>query len=254
MNNTLLLMLICLSAVSCKNYQLVTLEPADESIINNDWVYQDSLVTIDFNFYSNKGIIEYKIRNTYDKPVYIDWKRSMIITDNHNKMVYWKDQSNINTTSSSQSIQPNRWVYTDGASSGTITKPERITMLPPNTKMTVSKFTVAKERYGVEADTARIVEHEKTYPYVNEKNEKIQLFDYDRENTPASFRIYLTASLSEDFNEPLHYDFEFWVSEIMMMGARQLSGSHDNPDYFLRNKKNSPNYHPYRKKNRFYIK
>lgn len=250
----ILLISICLIAASCKStyYQLVTLESSNEDLMANNMIFKDSLITISYDFYSPSGLIEYTIRNNYEKPVYIDWKNSMIIKSDQGQFVYWKDVSTLNGKTSGYEVQWNSWLSTNrGSLKGTISTPERITILPPNMEVTVSKYVISNNQFETETEEAQVSEHETNY-YDTDKKQEVRIYEYDKEETPTTFRVYLTMALSEDFDEPLYYDFDFWISEIMEMSGKQLVGS-DKPEH-PKHTPDNPDYHPYREKNRFFIR
>jgi hypothetical protein len=77
-------------------------------------------------------------------PLYVDWKRSAFITGTQ-KYDYWEDKAEINFVTTGRTLQWLRFYGTTRYNnSGVIVKPEQITFIPPQTTITMSRFTIAQ--------------------------------------------------------------------------------------------------------------
>lgn len=240
--------------VSCTpQMQLLTLKSSSNLITDNSFVYSDSLVRISYNFYSPNGPLRFKIQNTSNKPIFIDWKNSMSIGSNDKRLCYWKDESEIDVRTQGANVAFVPWISSNsGSMQGKIVKQERITFLPPKTEIEVSKFHLSSgDKLKMPANSETISD---TINWNNSKKlTEIKHATYNSDNSPLKFRNYITISTTEDFKTPIYFDFGFWISEIHEMSAKQLVGDYLFDTYMDSTQMNS-NYHPYKQANRFFIK
>jgi len=239
--------------ISCvPQVQLITVKSTNKALINNDLVYQDSLVKISYYLYSPNGILLFRIRNCSAKPIFIDWKNSMYIVSNDKRYSYWNDESNIVEHVHGANIQWTSWISTtNGTIQGQIKKPERITFLPPSTEIEISKYAISDGKMFNMNGTTEIITEKNNWKKTK-KPATILHCSYDIKNTPLNFRNYITVSLTEDFKQPNYYDFGFWISDIHKMNIKQLVG-----DFFyianMDSTQINSKYHPYKSPNRFFI-
>lgn len=240
--------------VSCTpNYQLITLQTTSPELADNNYVFQDSLVKITYDFYSPNGVINFKIYNKSNAPIFIDWKNSLFIKSVSEKYNYWTDEAKIEGTLHSSSSSLVEGIYSgSGSINGNVKKDERITFLPPNTEIIVGKYKISNSKKFICQGTEQILLEDYSWKK-SLKQIKIKDYKYSIDNTPINFRNYLTISKTEDFTQPLYYDFGFWISNIKEMKAPQLVGDSFYQTY-VDSISNTSNYHPYKKVNRFFIK
>ena len=232
--------------------QLVTLKPTNPGLDEKTFVYQDSLIKVTYDFYSPNGALNYRLYNKSQSPIFIDWKNSMYIASSDKKYAYWNDESNIDGQIQVTSVEFANWLSSgSGTISGTIKKTERITFLPSNTEIRVSKFKINGGKKFVPGENKEIISEKNNWEK-NDKTTEILLYKYTADNSPLNFRNYLTISTTEDFKNPKYYDFGFWISGIQEMSAKQLVG-----DFLFKTNMdsiNSKTYHPYKGVNRFFVK
>lgn len=253
MKKTPYLLVILFLVVSCTHQmQLITLKPSTKLLTDDNFEFRDSLVHISYNFYSPNGKLTFRIHNASTRPIYIDWKNSMYIASVDNRQSYWTDESTFNGSSRSTEIE---WISGLSTSSGSVkgkwSKPDRITFLPPDTEITVSKYQVSNVKKLTMPVNSEIITDKINWKKSDEPAIiKRGVFDID--NSPIKFRNYITVSLSEDLKEPIHYDFGFWAAEVLEMEGKQMVG-----DFLYLTNMDSTSmkskYHPYKQSNRFFI-
>lgn len=241
--------------ISCTpSMQMIYLESSFEFDDKKGLIYSDSLVRITYDFYSRNGKVNFRIYNASKNPIYIDWKNSAYITSQSEHQNYWTDVATFNGTIRESEVELTSWLSSSaGTVNGKLRKPERITFLPPGTEISVSKFQLANgNKIRMSADSVIQEECINWKPWKDcTKMTKIKRSEFNASNTPLSVRNYLTVSQTEDFVNPIHYDFDFWVSSILEMNAKQLVGS----EMFLSNldSTRSDNFHPYKTSRGFFI-
>lgn len=232
-----IIILLIFVLISCTpQMQLVTLESEVIDIDKEGLVYQDSIIKLSYDFYSPSGVMSFQIVNNFEEPIYIDWKNSIYIRNNKERIPYWADESELAANLNAGSIH------------GNIIKRERISFLPPNTELYMARFILASEFFDM--NNSEVSMENKTW---RESNKKIKVYhsSYNEENTPLDFRNFITISLTEDFADPIYYDFRFWISDLIQANAKQIIGDHFYLTYM--DSISNPNFHPYKLKNRFFI-
>lgn len=247
-NLTLLLLISCTPQM-----QLVTVKSTNQTIEDNNLVFQDSLVKITYDFYSPNGTLKFQIQNKYNKPIFIDWKNSMYIVASNQRFSYWNDESNFSGKTYETNVEWTSWLSNaSGSIKGKMSKEERISFLPPATAIQASKFHVANGiKFNMNGESE--ITYDKNNWRKTKKQVKITHSKFNIENTPLQFRNYIAISLEEDFKQPIYYDFEFWISEIQEMSAKQLVG-HSLFKTYMNAIVSGSKFHPYKKSNFFFIK
>jgi hypothetical protein len=185
--------------------QIVSLE--NEKIPRNDtmWDYKDPLVDIWFNFYTQNGSDWFIIYNKNTRPVFFDLKNSFVSVNNFKKD-FWSDVSQFNgnlTFKQYKSVT----LQTRNPISGSISRQDRIIMIPPNSTDGVkTTVNLAKSMYGMDnykciADTVRANWSSA------KKTTVIKTANFNNSNSPTKVRIFLTLSKTEDFRDPAYPDF-----------------------------------------------
>ncbi len=253
MRKNVVFIVALLSMFACvPSMQLVSLESYSTSKIDKNFEYKDSLVHISYNFYSPNGNMRFRIYNVSNKPIYIDWKNTLYISSAESRKSYWNDESVYVGTFTSIDLQWTSWLNTNsGVSQGVVNKPERITFLPPNTGVEVSKYSVYDSQ-KITMSNNNLVTNDTINWKKSKKTVKITKSIYDLQSTPFTFRNYISIAKTEDFKEPMYYDFSFFVSQVWNINARQLVGDFLYKTY-MDSTAVSSKHHPYKQVNRFFI-
>lgn len=220
---TLFFLGLCVAALSActPKAQLVTLrgnnvKPAPEGL-----VLDTDTLTLRYNFSSERGQMRILVINKLNQPLYIDWKRSAFIIG-QDKLDYWYDVADVNLTGSSFSGWYSR--YTIGSITGTISKEDPVTFIPPHTKIEKQQFVVFPNgALRLPGKPEIVQEKSKTNPD-SKKPVPVSVFNYSLEQSPLQFRNYLTLSTDKDFKNEFHIDTKFWASDVQVMPLDQVTG------------------------------
>lgn len=222
---TLLLVgLILLS--SCEKYsQVVSIKPKSEGITkaaDHCYEFENEDLKVRYSFWAEHGIMGFRIYNKTDHPIYIDWKKSSMISGDVQKQ-YYTDKTTSNFVSYGHTYG-NSWQYAFGKSghssnsvnegSETVTKQERISFISP-------KSLINHAFYNLVANIYFDVNNRKTSKatvqgqpvYVSVPGDEI------------SFRNYLTYSDKENFETEKHVDNGFRVSKVYTMKSSYLGAN-----------------------------
>lgn len=254
MKNTMIYLMLSLSLASCySEWQLVSLQSNNLTVENEKMFYSDSLVDINYEFYTTKGVMRFTIFNRSNAPVYVDWKNSFFIMNNQS-YPYWEDRMIVETTSTSQtrpSILNKDVLNTSEYAKEEITRENRVTMIPPQTQIEISRFKVYTG-YHINAFWKDTLQEPRSW-MVSKRKVEIYHSDFDQEDSPLKFRNYITFGTSEDFKQPIHYDFHFWIAALDEMDSRQIVGDWQSENY-PSDISWPTKYEPYKASNRFVIK
>lgn len=195
--------------------------------VNADFAQQDTLLRysndtfeIVYNTYGKNGQLSFIVFNKSNVPLYIDWKRSAFIRGMQ-KQDYWDGDIIINTQTTADyniswlSAYSQRKYYTQGV----MTQQEQITFIPPRTAVTMSKFNISPPIHA-KGTNEKVV----SKSYKKRGTTKVHEVAFTKENSPVSFRNFLTLSLKHDFSEEFYVDHQFWVSQSVIMAKKQYEG------------------------------
>lgn len=259
---TILLLVILVS--SCKSYiQLFDTKTSNTKNVDDKYIYENDTVKITYNFWKEKGIMSFEIYNKLNKPMFIDWKKSSYI-NNTVKLNYWEDTEKTKSieqrnfyTYSSKSLLGNIG-YSSSISNGssTMTRAERITFIPPKSKYPRILFRIFPYN-SLKVDYTNTIE----IPQINNKSKITKIFEkeFDKSNSPLTFRNFITLSLTETFTKEIYVDNEFYISKVTKIERNQFGAYKYDPklgsSFYIRDENGQPQYVcPYEKGTSFYIR
>lgn len=147
--------ILCVTLQSCSFVQLF--EVNSQNLKDTDEYFQteNDTLRIIYNFNSENGTMSFLILNKLSVPLYIDWRKSSFIQNNF-KNNYWEDIIETKTIGSNleftkpQNLNTKLWNLSNiglSAFASIVTKPERITFIPPSTLIPQNKFTLYSKSY-----------------------------------------------------------------------------------------------------------
>lgn len=209
------LVLVCLIIpviiAGCTKHQFISLQtgalPEDRY---GAFFHESDSLKITYKFWGHGGSVQVEILNKLEKPVFIDWSNSAIIS-NGISLSMWKNQSYLNADANGFQI---RWSEpfssTHSQISGVISGDSRGSMVPPQSVVLAPKFSLRNTFFPLHdpLPANRVKQTNEGQPIRGFK------YNFDRTTTPLSFRIYLAVKFTEA-GDPVYYDTEFWVQEIL---------------------------------------
>lgn len=238
----LLMFSAVLLLASCSQFiQLVETESVGKDAVTKEGVCENSDIRINYDFWSEDGKTYFSIYNKTEKPMYIDWKRSVFVYNDW-KYNYWVEKTTTETyvvpigTGKNISYQPK--VSTVWS--------ERYTFIPPHTYVSVP-MTYVIYNNGIHATTEtsgsgkatttlsqslRKQPDAKTMKTTIPKwngtgkgNVKAWVKTYQNDNAnPNRFRNFLTYSFDEKFTTEKYIENDFYVSKLTEMNMKNFSG------------------------------
>ena len=194
---------------ACSKHQFVFMDSHSFESKNPPFLIKNDSLEITYNFAGGNIPVNITVKNTSDKPIYIDWKKSAAIIDER-KYSYWEEISYLNASGATYGWD----VYVDG----TIIKDERKTYIPPHSYVESTRINLQEvffEEFQASNSTKIIVPSD-------EGNIQVKKYDFTQENSPFKFRSILTLSSDESFTTETAFDTEFWVAQIIESPVKEL--------------------------------
>lgn len=228
--NFLKLLTFSFILISCKGVSYVQVINTDSDISKNYesfYLFENDSVKIAYSFWNESGLVSFSIFNKMNIPIYIDWKKSSYI-DNSVKLNYWVDEQIEKSVSSYRTYYYNGPLLAPGYGVGAIagatvsstSKAERVTFIPPKSNYYRSQFYILPVK-SVKLKTTTSFE-EVPLRSKPKKMTKIYSSYYSRENSPLTFRNFLTFSVSENFETEFYVDNMFYIAEVLEMDVRHF--------------------------------
>lgn len=225
----LLLLTLVLSSCSKQMIQLAHLKPLGTKIIEKKdvFVFENDTVRISYSFWALHGKFEFTIENKLTTPIYIDWKKSNLVY-NAAPNVYWTDETLVSSKSVTSGVGI-RGAYgmafgTAVTSEESVIRPkERITFLPPSSKITRNEYAIENAAYYYLNPAATTVE-----TVANEAKPSKLTTTYRQSFTEGSSSVhltnFLTLSTKESFEKEWFIENKFYLSEVNEMELTHFRG------------------------------
>jgi len=272
--NHLLQFLMMTSAItlmtSCSTmYQVLETSSTDTKLEKDSYLFENSDIKVSYNFWADAGQVSFLLTNKLDSAIYIDWDKSHLIY-NGISYEYWYDSEETNSFYSSASSTTSS-TFADamvnifgGTAYGNSTstnsaygrkvsmvassksKPKKTIQIPAKSSIIVSKFSISKSAF-----------YNCDFNLNNTRLRTVNTKTFGKEDSPLTFRNYLTYSTKESFEKNKSIDNEFYISSISFMSESLFLGiSSSRYDCGINGTKifGSTYEKPYRKPNSFYLK
>lgn len=234
------IVMFCMTLQSCSFVQLFEVNSSNMKDAEGYFQTENDTLRIIYNFNSVGGTMSFLILNKLNVPLYLDWRKSSFIQNNF-KNNYWEDIIETKTIGSnleftkSQNLNTKLWNLNNiglSAFASIVTKPERITFIPPSTLIPQDKFTLYSKSYysfrGKPEIKEQILDSKKVC--------KIQFENYDQKNSPLIFRNFLTFSTSENFASEFYLDNSFYVGCVKKFKSKFLDKFQSPKAFYIKSK------------------
>ncbi|UFH56072.1 hypothetical protein [Spirosoma sp. KNUC1025] len=206
------------------NVQLVTVRGSNVHQTDDGLLLDNDTLTLQYNFASERGVIHITLINKLNQPLYVDWKRSSLIVGK-DKLDYWYDVAEVQLTSLTDS-RLNRYIY----SAGTILKDDKIGFIPPQTRLDKQQFVLVPQGALILPGSFK-TEQEASNLSNRKKPVVVNVYNYSADQSPLTFRNYLTLSTDKDFRNEFHIDTKFWASEVKVLPRDQILTQKNEGEY-----------------------
>ena len=203
--------IIVLFLSGCNVYQMVSL--SSDLPLNGKFQFlmENDSVNIVYSFNGQSGPIHIELYNKLDKPLYIDWAKCALVIKEQSYSL-WNDEATINGNALEFKVEPNNTIKSIASFDGTISRQEKVTFIPPHTKISRDSYTVCST---IIDNSGKPYENIKLYTEKEEYSEyKAKKVTFSKEDSPLTFSIFLSVSDNENFNHPMQFNSNFWGSSF----------------------------------------
>ena len=219
MKTIALFLIFSAALIGCApNVQIVTLRGTNVRPADDGLALDTDTLTLRYDFASERGQMHITVLNKLNRPLYIDWQRSSFIIG-QDKIEYWRDIADVQLAGSSYGSRYSR--YSTNYLAGTITKDDKVSFIPPQTKLEKRQFVIVPG--GTVPVTGMFkTEQEPSNIIGRRKPVDVMVYSYAPDQSPLTFRNYLTLSTDKDFKTEFHIDTQFWASDIKVLPRDQV--------------------------------
>lgn len=210
MKNFTCLVVLALFLTSCSRYQYLSIagkEMAQNE--RNELVSENDTLLVTYNFNGYNCPVNITVFNKSSRPVYVDWKRSALIS-NGKATSYYSPDYHINGTVSGYSINWTNGVseHSTGIALG-LSGQDGVAFIPPQSYITKTPLTVSDQLFvhGLDKATKQVItESDVTYA--------VRKKEFDAANSPLTFRSYITLQFAGSAKDTT-LEHTFHVREIV---------------------------------------
>jgi len=194
----ILLLFCAVLLVSCAHYQYVTLNSAIYKADNQSFVWENDSVKVQYIFSGADCPITVKVHNKLAQPIYVDWEKSAVIYSDGSRFSLWNDETHINLATTGGAVNFRSDTFTRLETSGGMKKQEQVSFIPPNSYVSVTPMAVRSTFISPLPQNLK-----QRVPFGNTEGSKVDKYVFSLDNSPFTFRCFLTLSTSEDFEHPI---------------------------------------------------
>lgn len=199
---------------SCTDYQYINIVN-NPDVSDSGLVFENDSFRIEYSFNGEKLPVNITIFNKLTSPLYVDWSKSSAII-NDQRISYFSENEQFKGYAVGVRV-PSSIFSTEQVSSaisGTVYKNERISFIPPQSKVSYTSPTMLNAWLEPQGEKQK-VEFQCVYGGVNGKR-----IVFTKDSSPFTFRSFITVSTDKNFEKEIYNDNEFWVNEVMETSAR----------------------------------
>lgn len=259
LSSIMLLLIIGCSPQAFQFFQLVEVGSTNCRFNDNYVFSENDTLRIVYMFWGKNGVMGIFIHNKTEYPLYIDWKKCSFITGT-TKHDYWDETTTITTSGTSSTygsaqteaaISSDYWFtnFLSSFISGTgnkrsesssnwfqqkffnsmtrLTKPERITFIPPHSTIFQAAYNLVFG--GITLSPSFPISSRDTILYFPAKRlrEQMIIAVFNASNSPINFRSFITYSTDDKFTTEHFLDSKFYVSCVLDLPQSAFNGQPD---------------------------
>jgi hypothetical protein len=236
MKNNLSLFLIAITACitilsSCSRvFQIHELKSDDVLMSGGLYTYEDDTVKVTYDFWEDRGLMRFQVKNKLDKPIFINWDQSKFIL-NDEQFPYWSGKETIESKSKGSSFFTSFYAFGIGTNKGEqeslISREIKQTTVPPNAWVEKADYNMVPDAEKELKLKLKALSKQKI-PIPRKEKGKLEreLVQKDRETlvegiinlngqSAKTFRNYLSISHTADLKGERFIDNEFKLERMI---------------------------------------
>lgn len=208
------LLILFLALTSCVQYQYMTLDSDIYDPNDQHFIWENDTMMVQYSFSGKDCPLNIKIQNKLDEPLFVDWKKSAVIYEDGSSFSLWDDQANVNTATVGGAVTIGNITVGGSQTTGKIAHPEQIGFIPPHSNISYQPIFIRStllQSFNNNTSSPKVPLRQQE----NDNSARSNIYHFDSENSPFSFRCFLTLSTTEDFSSSISIDNPFWVTSIV---------------------------------------
>jgi len=177
----------------------------------SEFVLEDDSIDIIYNFHGENAPITVGVYNKMSKPVYIDWRKSGIIIDNHSN-TYREPLDAYAAQGDTGTVDYGRF----------LNDPEGLGFVKPGSRLNTQVLELANFNFHKIPEDKFTSEYKETH--FDNFERKFKRIFYTWEDSPIYIQTFLTVyEKANDMSDPLYYENEFYMSQLIRGGKTSPS-------------------------------
>lgn len=218
MRRLILPVLIVLAFGACSPYQYLTLDSSQLS--KNDkkqFVSENDTLRLSYDFSGPGGPMGVDIYNKTSQPLYINWKKSALIRDEHSLSLFDPNVT-MTGTANSTGYRIGRFTASSSNFTASFALPEGMDFIPPSSSITRYLMPIGQSG-SLASYVADSIPKEKLTDAQGLFVARYQRLSYNENQSPVRFKSYLTFTLGN--NSPVEFSetHSFYVGEVIQTSA-----------------------------------
>ena len=215
------LVILVASLSSCSRYQYMTLNSSQlNKNDQNQFVFENDTIRLTYDFSGSDGPISVNVYNKTNQPLYVNWKKSALIRNEHalsyfdKNAYFWGSSEGYAYRFGNSRSALGSFASTGSNFSGTVALPEGMAFVPPGSS--ISKGLVLLSQTGpMVADIPDSVAEQRVNVDYNLLIAKYRKETFDASTSPVKFKSYLTFVLGSNNTLEFSETNEFFVEEAL---------------------------------------
>lgn len=199
-----------LLCAACTQYQYITLNSDVYRQDDQHFVWENDTVSIQYIFSGAYCPLTVHIYNKMGQPLYVDWKKSAVVYGDGSRFALWSDQAFINTATVGGSVRFGNVTMTGSQTGGVVGRSEQVSFVPPASYASLRPVAVRSSFIQPLPP-----ELKRKVPFGDVDDSNVDKYTFTPNNSPFTFRCFLTLSTTDNFEKPIYVDQSFWVSDII---------------------------------------
>lgn len=186
----------------------------------NQFVFENDTIRLTYDFSGSDGPISVNVYNKTNQPLYVNWKKSALIRNEHalsyfdKNAYFWGSSEGYAYRFGNSRSALGSFASTGSNFSGTVALPEGMAFVPPGSS--ISKGLVLLSQTGpMVADIPDSVAEQRVNVDYNLLIAKYRKETFDASTSPVKFKSYLTFVLGSNNTLEFSETNEFFVEEAL---------------------------------------
>ena len=203
-----------LSLAACTSYHYITMDSTDIPLDRRKaFMWETDTVSVAYQFSGEGGLMSVFIFNKSSQPLYINWKKSAVITGGMTVPLFNRNVIANGVMSTDSYLVGDNQTAGYSQFSASFDLPEGIEFLPPQSGL--SRTVITLQEISVNSTALPAVVEQEKMRAADGMVSKIRRVYYTDEKSPLRFRTYLTLAMGKNAENEFSVQHSFYAKEVM---------------------------------------